>query len=284
MIRVERPDLNDADWTTWWDNARKAIKDLVDAYREGDDVKIDSDLYQASKPFLLKLFNNKCAYCETVITITHPGEVEHYRPKGRIRTKAKGIEKVKFKSGKECPHPGYWWLAYHWSNLLPSCIDCNRRRAHTEGEQAGKSDFFEIRGSRAVLPDDPLEAEGALLLNPSTKDFDPHQHFRFNADGTIDPLTEEGRHSVELLGLNLREQLVAARARAYVDAKQTLYTFITVALAAAVDGDSANLERRRTLVNDAWEGRPDYGAFRRKGMEDLQKAVPGGMRMELPIP
>jgi hypothetical protein len=33
--------------------------------------------------------------------------------------------KAKAKGGKSVEHPGYFWLAYHWKNLLPSCAFCN---------------------------------------------------------------------------------------------------------------------------------------------------------------
>ncbi|MEF9674035.1 hypothetical protein QNM99_25505 [Pseudomonas sp. PCH446] len=41
-------------------------------------------------------------------------DVEHYRPKGAV--------------SEDASHPGYWWVAMDWDNLLPSCIDCNRKR------------------------------------------------------------------------------------------------------------------------------------------------------------
>ena len=56
----------------------------------------------------------KCAYCESFYAGTQPVDVEHYRPKGKVDGMA--------------GHPGYWWLAGRWENLLPSCIDCNRKR------------------------------------------------------------------------------------------------------------------------------------------------------------
>jgi hypothetical protein len=63
---------------------------------------------------LEKLFCDKCAYCESKITPGFAWEVEHFRPK---------------KSVAERPdHPGYYWLAYEWTNLLPSCTLCNQRR------------------------------------------------------------------------------------------------------------------------------------------------------------
>lgn len=63
---------------------------------------------------LLSLFHKKCAYCESSFTATQPVDIEHYRPKGKVE----GLD----------DHLGYWWLAADWENLLPSCIDCNRRR------------------------------------------------------------------------------------------------------------------------------------------------------------
>ncbi len=63
---------------------------------------------------LRKLFNDKCAYCESTFRAVSPADIEHYRPKGRVKD--------------EENHQGYWWLAADWENLLPCCIDCNRER------------------------------------------------------------------------------------------------------------------------------------------------------------
>ena len=66
------------------------------------------------KKTLHELFHGKCAYCEIRYEGSQPVDIEHYRPKGGVQEK-KG-------------HSGYWWLAATWTNLLPACIDCNRRR------------------------------------------------------------------------------------------------------------------------------------------------------------
>lgn len=64
-----------------------------------------------------QLFHGKCAYCETSYAASAPVDIEHYRPKGGV---------------SEAPvHGGYWWIAMQWENLLPSCIDCNRKRGQT---------------------------------------------------------------------------------------------------------------------------------------------------------
>src|SRR5579872_571430 len=57
---------------------------------------------------LAKSYSYKCAYCERICK----ADIEHYRPKKAV--------------DEEAQHPGYYWLCYEWSNLLPSCITCNR--------------------------------------------------------------------------------------------------------------------------------------------------------------
>lgn len=64
------------------------------------------------KAALDKLFHGKCAYCESMISATQPMDVEHFYPK-------------KHQENGEFP---FLELAARWENLLPSCIDCNRRR------------------------------------------------------------------------------------------------------------------------------------------------------------
>ena len=66
-----------------------------------NEVKASNNYYAADdvKNKLKKLYNNKCAYCET---IEHKPEIDHYRPKSK-----------------------YPLLTYEWSNLLPTCHNCN---------------------------------------------------------------------------------------------------------------------------------------------------------------
>lgn len=52
-----------------------------------------------------------CAYCGCDLPANDRGDVEHYRPKGRVHG--------------ESALTGYWWLAYEPANLLLSCRLCN---------------------------------------------------------------------------------------------------------------------------------------------------------------
>ena len=137
------------------------------------------------KAELEKLFEGKCAYCESKYASTAPLDVEHYRPKGRVQ----GAE----------DHDGYWWLAAKWENLFPSCIDCNRKRwqptpkPHVDLSQlskasekltaptgTGKGDCFPLLDEelRATKKEE-LKRETPLLLNPCEDNPEDHLNFRY---------------------------------------------------------------------------------------------------------
>lgn len=138
---------------------------------------------------LFKDFYDKCAYCESRYATTAPVEIEHFRPKGRI---------------KGTTGDGYWWLAMSWDNLLPACIDCNRHRKQPtptpdvkKGKAAaldeakgvftssnvlttGKQDAFPITGTRLAALTYDYDAEGAILLDPCRDEPNDHLHFHID--------------------------------------------------------------------------------------------------------
>jgi hypothetical protein len=143
------------------------------------------------KEHLQDLFQHRCAYCDGPYEGFGYGDVEHYRPKGRV--------------AEEPAHPGYWWLAYDPSNYLPSCQLCN---------QKAKKNYFPIAGKRALGPGDSLEDEGPLLLRSDRDRWFDHVRFRPSTDSEkpayAEGLTTKGKSSIKLLELNRRE-LCAAR-------------------------------------------------------------------------
>ncbi|WP_433765309.1 endonuclease [Pseudomonas putida] len=178
------------------------------------------------KQRLHQLFHGKCAYCETFYSASGPVDVEHFRPKGAIA---------------EAPdHPGYWWLAMKWENLLPSCIDCNRKRRQKlvggqttleqlwdtsfsealHGVGAGKKDSFPVSGTYVVSENGDYTAEQPLLLNPCNDE--PSQFLKFNVEYPSLPALvvpndlpgepARGAHSIKIYGLN-RLGLVQDRTR-----------------------------------------------------------------------
>jgi len=208
------------------------------------------------KTALRALFHGKCAYCEIRYEGSQPVDVEHYRPKA-------GIEEVP-------GHRGYWWLAASWTNLLPSCIDCNRRRrqvsadygmtigdleeAHdslNDAELGGKQNAFPTFGAIwAAQTDDPDEIERPLLIDPTRTD--PNVYFEWpqteipvvlaSADGqqTDFPCAKT---SIDVYALN-RIGLVQSR----LEMRQDLDLHLQLLRMNAQDAIGADGDRRVQLI------------------------------------
>lgn len=149
-------------------------KDLPDSYRRYAD-----DLWRAQ--------HLKCAYCEHVEQGKR-NDVEHFRPAGRAH-----------RSENESS-PGYWWLAYTWSNLLFSCRNCN--------QAGGKHDWFPLElGSIPLQPEQaPPGSELPTLIDPSADM--PLEHIEFTSEQIGDRrrwlprgITARGQETVRILGL-----------------------------------------------------------------------------------
>lgn len=134
---------------------------------------------------LRALFKGKCAYCESRYVAQQPGDVEHFRPKAKVA--------FKDSSGKVNYKLGYYWLAADWSNLLPSCADCNRPRNHEikggVGKRVlGKANWFPVEPeSRRARKPASVAGEPCLLLDPCRND--PGEHLTFDDDGEVRALT-----------------------------------------------------------------------------------------------
>lgn len=207
MIFVDRgrlhggqPILPMGDWMT------RAANKTTDAIDDGPGHVV-TDLYRDPnvKAALEKLFNYKCAYCETPGFAGFSWDVEHFRPKGSV--------------AEDRSHPGYYWLAYTWTNLYPSCVFCNQRRKDQPtfddpvlGSATGKLDQFPVanEGDRARTPSDPLAAEDPLLLDPCSDQ--PDLHLTFDATGGVWPRggSPKGDPTIRVFGLN-RKRLRDAR-------------------------------------------------------------------------
>lgn len=176
---------------------------------------------------LINLFHGKCAYCESSIGGTQPGDIEHFRPKTSV------VENP--------DHPGYWWLVNSWDNLLMSCIDCGRTRRH-EGEMTGKGNRFPLENEkqRAFQPGDEKN-EIPLLLNP-TIDF-PEEHLIYTEAGNVVSETKKGNTTITVLGFN-RPALVQQRVKA-LQTVTSLMEDLSFALKRLIDSpDDAELADR----------------------------------------
>ena len=163
--------------------------------------------YLAAKKELERIFHKKCGYCELKYKAGLTGEVEHYRPKGRILT------------GDRKPiWPGYYWLAATWTNLVPVCSMCNKLNLVvdlTDGTErtTGKGERFPlVDESLRAKPEEDHASEEPLLLDPCVHKPADHLAFieREGHRALLSGQTDKGRHTVEILGLN-RADLVERR-------------------------------------------------------------------------
>ena len=224
MIRISRPfTAIPAAWkvraATETDAAIAAYKAAVKKQRASRrkrpllEFKFKYEVYgdDALREQLNEYYRWKCAYCETFFGATQPVAVEHYRPKKEI---VEGAVRIK---------PGYYWLAAEWSNLLPSCTDCNspRRQTAADGTRSvrGKGNFFPLaKGSKRATKPGAEKREVALLLHPEKDVPEKHLEFLVPRDrvGVIRPAlirgkpSDKGAASIHVYALD-RPQLVMNR-------------------------------------------------------------------------
>lgn len=213
MIFVDRNRLDSAGQpirpeSGWFDLAARHTED---AQREGNGHRIREHVYRHVSVLvaLEELFHRKCAYCETPLSEVG-WEVDHFRPKGAVAERSE--------------HPGYYWLAYEWSNLYPSCESCNQRRRdhptwtdHEAGETAGKLTQFplEDEAGRALTPEANLGLERPVLLDPCADD--PEAYLRYSPHGEIEPAPDSPRTEATIDIFHLRRRRLRDRRKQHLD-------------------------------------------------------------------
>jgi len=119
-------------------------------------------------------------------------DVEHFRPKGPVVKES---------------HPGYWWLAYDWDNLLIACKVNNT---------VHKANNFPLLngGIRAKNEHHKLEDERPVLINPALEDPSKYITFHWEEIGgryfcmpiaTAEDIDNRGRDTIEIVGIDRRE-------------------------------------------------------------------------------
>jgi uncharacterized protein (TIGR02646 family) len=208
VIHVDRNRIDDLGKTIepnqpWRD---ESIRQRTRAESDGPHHVV-TDHYKTAhlRAVLVELFNNKCAYCETPNLNQSDWNVDHFRPKGRV--------------SEDDEHPGYYWLAYEWTNLYPACVFCNQRRIdrptyadQTSGPSKGKLDQFPLEpGSlRASSHHDADVEERPAILDPCVDE--PERHLSFKVEGTVHALdaSPKGDPSIEVFALD-RQTLTKCR-------------------------------------------------------------------------
>jgi uncharacterized protein (TIGR02646 family) len=192
----------------------------------------NSGIYGAKsvKNALQKAQHGKCAFCESEVSHIAYGDVEHFRPKAGYRP------------GPSNPlvRPGYYWLAYEWTNLLFCCQLCNQR---FKGNQFPLIDDMQ----RAKSHHDDIKNEQPLFIHPAIDDpsdfleFD--EHYLCAIDDNV-----RGKATIEALGLN-RDKLVEKRGDALTKLK-LLIKFRDHILSAIIEKSTPELVHHLTEIEE----------------------------------
>lgn len=177
-----------------WDAGTRAEQIAIEkAKARKKAISAKSNVWSRLSAVLSNRSHGKCWYCESN-ELRSDNPIDHFRPKGKVA---------------ECPeHPGYWWLAFEWSNYRYACTYCNSKRVEID-TAGGKQDHFPI----FTPPDwnkcqDDNNAEKPKLLDPT--DADDYKLLTFNQNGEACPNCsdeeseehEKATISIELYHLN----------------------------------------------------------------------------------
>lgn len=144
------------------------------------------------KAALERVQHGKCCFSEAKF-VNDDAHVEHFRPKGYVEDKTTG----------NISYPGYYWLAYDWSNLLYCKSTTN---------SSIKRNFFPLIGTggrKANHTDGRVEKN--VLIDPSAED--PRKHIIFEYE-EIRGITSRGKQTITLLDLR-NGQLHEARLKIF---------------------------------------------------------------------
>ncbi len=143
------------------------------------------------------------------------GDVEHFRPKT-----AYFID-----DDPTLVYPGYYWLAYDYSNLFFACQICN---------QTFKKNYFPVEdeGNRCISHAHDLENESPLLVHPEYDDPAEHIGFRNEVAYSV-PGSTKGEKTIERTGLN-RDLLLEER-RTYLESKRLIATIAQLPILEATE-------------------------------------------------
>lgn len=155
--------------------------------------KFQKSVYAAAsvKSALRKAQHDKCAFCESKISHVAYGDVEHFRPKAGFRQKPED----------PLAQPGYYWLAYDWTNLLFCCQICNQRQ---------KGNLFPLidHARRAKSHHDDIKNEQPLFIHPPEEE--PQEFLEFHEEYLCATHgNKRGTVTIDVLGLN--RELIAER-------------------------------------------------------------------------
>jgi hypothetical protein len=302
------------EWNAWLKAAEAATRKTISLWEDENRRDFEPGIWSQLKNWLLDhVFHGKCAYCETHLGgARQPGDAEHFRPKGGVNYRQLDAgsaacipalaEDETVTPATTIQHPGYFWLAYNWKNLLPACNFCNRA--------AGKRNQFPIRrkryaylkrltedqvrelqsppypsrkwgGAYYLAPEDLNDLESPLLLHPYF-DTDINDHIGFDSRGQVYARKQGGERSPKgrqsIVVYDLANEDLRIRRQAAQEIAQTKFA------AAVVYFRMCQGQSRQQAVEEAWKeqamqdllaGRKEYSAAALSTLREEYGSPPG---------
>lgn len=253
MIRIKKPRQPPARLRN---EGSKKAQQHQQAYDKDPATKFSfaADIYghPTVKDALIAAQHKKCCFCERLVG--EDGDVEHFRPKSGYRQKA----------GDPLISPGYYWLAYEWSNLYLSCSACNQRH---------KGNLFPIDDSsqRAHTSQNDITIENPLLIDPGQEN--PGKYISFRAETAYSIRDNiKGITTIESMKLN-RDVLMDIR----LQRLQILKELHTIQQLARNDPDNSELQetaiRAKQFIQNAIHDSAEFAATTRQAVKTEFKWV-----------
>jgi hypothetical protein len=171
--------------TTEYTSMATALDQDLNNYLSGVSSFSFTDKYKSDtvKKALIISHHNKCCFSEAKFNGDY-SHVEHFRPKGRVD------ELVTNQRG----YPGYYWLAYDWTNLFL----CKSRI-----NSSFKKNYFPLAiGSIRNRTHRDQNVEVSLIIDPSIEN--PRDYIIFHDDEPC-PVDGRGVFNIKFLGLRHSE-------------------------------------------------------------------------------
>ena len=159
--------------------------------------------------------------------------------------------------------PGYYWLAYEWSNLFASCQLCNEKF---------KKNWFPLSNpkARARSHRDNVRLERPLLLRPDEPDLDKHLGYRAEVPYAVNK-SKRGKATIDVLGLR-RPELMEHRTKRL---RLVVAVAETIRVLEAEDHLTPSLQRRlMKLRHTLDEDRHDHAEY-----SMMVRAATAGLRL-----
>lgn len=282
MIRINKNALNLADYP----------QDLFDGIRTTslneilNNGKVDekNTLYRTEevRNNLYRLYNSKCAYCESKENNPRIGtlHIEHYRPKNWRKTR-----KDQFN--------GYYWLIYEWTNLLLACRACNSKKGTKfplYDDDLRKQNHLEFLNQHGALnwlstriDSDMLRNENPTFLNPEVDN--PDDFLRFRNDGQVIGVGLRGVTTIHIeLGLGLNDPVLIENRYSIIKKHlleiSELIEFIQVKISSSSSSEESIRELTRNLfflffmrLENGCDPENEFSRFRKCIYEDFENFI-----------